>query len=68
MSQLQKLLNAHIEYEVSAWKGENLKKSLKFEIESLYDAIVEIEAENIVDAVLKEKEMYKSFVTEMKKL
>ncbi|MBK7054664.1 MAG: hypothetical protein IPH52_06350 [Leptospiraceae bacterium] len=49
MSQLQKLLNAHIEYEVSAWKGENLKKSLKFEIESLYDAIVEIEAEKFID-------------------
>jgi hypothetical protein len=44
MSQLQKLLNAHIEYEVAEWKGDNLKNNLKLEVESLYDTIGEIEA------------------------
>ncbi len=49
MSQLQKLLNAHIEYEVAEWKGESLKKNLKAEIESSYDAIGDIEAEKFID-------------------
>jgi hypothetical protein len=49
MSQLQKLLNAHIEYEVAAWKGENLNNNLKLEIDSFYDMIVEIEAEKFID-------------------
>ena len=49
MSQLQKLLNAHIEYEVAAWKGEKLNNNLKLEIESFYDMIIEIEAEKFID-------------------
>ncbi|MBP9884847.1 MAG: hypothetical protein KBF93_01025 [Leptospiraceae bacterium] len=49
MSQLQTLLNAHIEYELSQWKGQNLKDNLKIEIESLYDTLVEMSIEDFVD-------------------
>lgn len=49
MSQLEKLLAAHIEYELSSWKGDKLKANLQNEIESLYDAIVDIPLKEFVD-------------------
>ncbi|HMV41937.1 MAG TPA: hypothetical protein PK079_03405 [Leptospiraceae bacterium] len=49
MSQIEKLLAAHIEYEVSAWKGEKLKSNLQIEVESLYDTIVEINFNDLID-------------------
>ena len=49
MSQLEKLLNAHIEYELSLWKGQNLKDNLKAEIESLYETLADIPAEVFID-------------------
>lgn len=49
MSQLEKLYQAHLEYELSQWKGQNLKDNLKKEIESLYDTLAEIPAEEFID-------------------
>jgi hypothetical protein len=49
MSQLQKLLNAHIEYETDQWKGENLKHNLAIEIESFYTTLVELKADEFID-------------------
>ena len=49
MSQLKKLLSAHIEYELESWKNENLEKNLKIEVESFYEMICDLDLEFFID-------------------